>query len=198
MSHDPCFVYVWPMYGLCLGCVWPMFGLRLTGWRGGGLGALCDMLKHGANCTHVNCPYATCLTIVTPHPYHPACPGFRRAQDSACSAASSKSCPEPAHRCFIESAGVALALGGRAEGSLSSLGAAEPAPWLLNLKWGEGEGEEDSNKDRVYISTNARQSVDTCNGLGSFVSFGGERIAGDTGGSVNVGVLHDVSPRVQP
>merc|ERR1712051_622799 len=58
----------------------------------------------------------------------------------------------------------------------------------LFLKWGEKNGAEDGNKDRVYLSTNARGSsgnwLDYCQGLGSFAHIGGAK-------SANVGIMHD-------
>ena len=59
----------------------------------------------------------------------------------------------------------------------------------LYLKWGEADGTEDSNKDRVYFSTEARgvstNLLDYCQGLGSFVSYSG------TENTVNVGEEDD-------
>merc|ERR1712025_1201333 len=58
----------------------------------------------------------------------------------------------------------------------------------LFLKWGERNGAEDGNKDRVYISTNARGTssnmLDYCQGLGSYARIG--KVS-----SVNVGIQHD-------
>jgi len=58
----------------------------------------------------------------------------------------------------------------------------------LFLKWGERNGAEDGNKDRVYLSTNARGStgnmLDYCQGLGSYARIGGQK-------SANVGIQHD-------
>jgi hypothetical protein len=65
-------------------------------------------------------------------------------------------------------------------------------PSELYLKYGEQEGAEDGNKDRVYISTRARgDACDGCNrldynnGLGSYVSFSGNQH------TVNVGKVDD-------
>ena len=59
----------------------------------------------------------------------------------------------------------------------------------LYLKWGEADGAEDGNKDRVYLSTTARgdsgNRVDYCQGLGAFVSFSGREH------TVNVGIKND-------
>ena len=66
-------------------------------------------------------------------------------------------------------------------------------PGSLYLKYGEQEGAEDGNKDRVYLSTTARGTggnrVDYCQGLGSFVSFSGREH------TVNVGIQDDGAVR---
>ena len=59
----------------------------------------------------------------------------------------------------------------------------------IYLKYGERDGAEDGNKDRAYLSTDARgtatNQVDYPQGLGSFVSFSGDER------SVNVGIHDD-------
>ena len=67
------------------------------------------------------------------------------------------------------------------------------------LKWGEKDGAEDGNKDRVYISTDARGTstnlLDYCQGLGAFVSYSGTEVTVNVGeeddGASTVGSGHD-------
>ena len=59
------------------------------------------------------------------------------------------------------------------------------------LKSGEAEGAQDSNKDRVYISTlPGRSNVDYVNGLGCFTSLSGSI------SKIDISGFHDVANEV--
>ena len=94
-------------------------------------------------------------------------------------ATGSMASPSSYHRCKISTRGpvnhddISLVRGG--------------IPGFLYLKWGEKDGAQDSNKDRAYISTSMRSSVDAPEGLGAF-----SRIAGQSR-SVNVGITNDAA-----
>ncbi len=58
------------------------------------------------------------------------------------------------------------------------------------MKSGEADGAQDSNKDRVYISTFPfRKNVDYVPGIGSFTSLGSKLHR------VDIGILDDVAKR---
>ena len=72
----------------------------------------------------------------------------------------------------------------------------------LFLKWGEREGVQDTNKDRVYLSTAFRSHVHYATGLGAYMSSvnncGPHHSSGGTCTTVNVGALNDQAISVGP
>merc|ERR1712051_731423 len=90
-----------------------------------------------------------------------------------------KLCVDDAHRCRVAKY--------NSRSGEQSLINNEKVNWMF-LKWGEREGAEDGNMDRVKISTNARGAgsnmLDYCQGLGSFAQIGKDA-------SANVGIQHD-------
>ena len=99
-------------------------------------------------------------------------------QDSTCS--PWKTCVDDDHTC-------AIAQYNTPSGEVSLINGEAVAD--LYLKYGERDGAEDGNKDRAYLSTDARgtatNQVDYPQGLGSFVSFSGDER------TVNVGIHDD-------